>query len=214
MSTAMMVNWQMETVRRTSKFFTWLSYKIVSEDIDKILEKLEDGDYNEDSDDTYVNSDMSLGDSENSSEVDDEEIPSVLLLDTSTWSSQETECNKFEFQGGSGIKLQLKDKNDILEIFVGSYLCQLITDQTNLYAKQYLDSNPHLKPCSRAHDWKETIVEELKSFIDILTLQEIYFKEKYSSAYIPEIVVDESLLLWKGRFSWKQFIPTKGSKFR
>ncbi|KAG8230041.1 hypothetical protein J437_LFUL000877 [Ladona fulva] len=32
---------------------------VSEEDIDKILEELEDSDYNEDSDDTYVNSDMS-----------------------------------------------------------------------------------------------------------------------------------------------------------
>ncbi|KAG8227089.1 hypothetical protein J437_LFUL007426 [Ladona fulva] len=38
---------------------------------------------------------------------------------------------------------------------------------------------------------------------------------KFPSVYSPDqaIVVDESLLLWKGRLSWKQYVPSKRSKF-
>jgi len=40
-------------------------------------------------------------------------------------------------------------------------------------------------------------------------------KSKFSSVYIPErsICVDESLLLWKGRLGWIQYIPSKRSSF-
>ena len=43
-----------------------------------------------------------------------------------------------------------------------------------------------------------------------------YLSEKFSVMYTPErdISIDESLLLWKGRLSWKQYIPNKRSRFR
>lgn len=39
--------------------------------------------------------------------------------------------------------------------------------------------------------------------------------EKFKSFYVceREICVDESLLLWKGNLSWKQYIPTKRARF-
>lgn len=39
--------------------------------------------------------------------------------------------------------------------------------------------------------------------------------EKCQSLYIPQrdICIDESLLMWKGRLSWKQYIPSKRSRF-
>ena len=42
-----------------------------------------------------------------------------------------------------------------------------------------------------------------------------YLKNKFQKVYIPgkEVSVDESLLLWKGRLSWKQYIPMKASRF-
>ena len=42
-----------------------------------------------------------------------------------------------------------------------------------------------------------------------------YFNEKYKDLYTPkqDISIDESLLLWKGRLSWKQSILTKRAHF-
>ena len=42
-----------------------------------------------------------------------------------------------------------------------------------------------------------------------------YFVDKFHCNYIPErdVSIDESLLLWKGRLSWKQYIPRKRSRF-
>ena len=42
-----------------------------------------------------------------------------------------------------------------------------------------------------------------------------HLKSKFSSVYTPEqnICVDESLLLWKGRLGWVQYIPSKRSRF-
>ena len=40
-------------------------------------------------------------------------------------------------------------------------------------------------------------------------------KKRFSEVYQPErdMAVDESLLLWKGRLGWKQYIPTKRARF-
>ena len=42
-----------------------------------------------------------------------------------------------------------------------------------------------------------------------------HMKAKFSGVYQPErdMAVDESLLLWKGRLGWKQYIPTKRARF-
>ena len=42
-----------------------------------------------------------------------------------------------------------------------------------------------------------------------------HMKNKFSSVYVPEkhISIDESLMLWKGRLSWKQYIPSKRARY-
>ena len=56
----------------------------------------------------------------------------------------------------------------------------------------------------------------LKDF-KIAKIKEVfdYVEEKFSMLYTPErdICIDESLMLWKGRLSWKQYIRTKRSRF-
>ena len=43
----------------------------------------------------------------------------------------------------------------------------------------------------------------------------VHIKAKFSSVYQPErdMALNESLLLWKGRLGWKQYIPTKRARF-
>ena len=42
-----------------------------------------------------------------------------------------------------------------------------------------------------------------------------HMKNKFSSVYVPEehVSIDESLMLWKGRLSWKQYIPSKRARY-
>lgn len=42
-----------------------------------------------------------------------------------------------------------------------------------------------------------------------------YLKEKFMSVYIPQkhVCVDESLIGWKGRLGWKQYIPSKRKRY-
>ena len=40
-------------------------------------------------------------------------------------------------------------------------------------------------------------------------------KRKFSSVYIPDehVSIDESLMLWKGRLGWRQYIPSKRARY-
>jgi len=42
-----------------------------------------------------------------------------------------------------------------------------------------------------------------------------HLQEKFRTSFIPDrfVSIDESLLLWKGRLGWKQYIPKKRSRF-
>jgi hypothetical protein len=42
-----------------------------------------------------------------------------------------------------------------------------------------------------------------------------YLNNKFQNLYLPnqDIPIDESLMLWKGRLSFKQYMPLKASKF-
>ena len=71
------------------------------------------------------------------------------------------------------------------------------------------------------------LIEKCSHFVDNITLGENYEKitkikpvhdylsQRFYLLYTPEryINIDESLLLWKGRLSWKQYIPKKRSHF-
>lgn len=52
---------------------------------------------------------------------------------------------------------------------------------------------------------------KLHKFYDLYA----YLNSKFKSSYLPgrDISIDESLMKWKGRLSWKQFIPLKRARF-
>ena len=60
-------------------------------------------------------------------------------------------------------------------------------------------------------DYKRGVSEKLFKIKPVLE----YLQNKFKSLFHPEkfFAVDESLLLWKGRLSWKQYIPKKRSRF-
>ncbi|CAL1272460.1 unnamed protein product [Larinioides sclopetarius] len=163
-----------------------------------------------------------------------------------------------------------------IEQYLDENLINLIVKETNLYADQFLQSHPNLKPRSRMRKWYPTTNNEIRCFIAMLVLQGIikkpalqmyfskretistpffakifsvgrflllckflhfennehhnnmqskklwkiktvleYVVDKCKSLYTPkmDICIDESLLMWKGRLSWKQYIPSKRSRF-
>lgn len=195
------------------------------------------------------------------------------------WTRQKLPFPIFPFTGNAGIQVNINDKEDPLEyfeLFVTDELVDLIVKQTNLYAKQYLDSVGTLKPRSRFRKWKETDANEIRILFAFLMYQGVVWKpdtqlyytrnklfetpgikniislsrlvllkkfmhfvdnttldpsvpakltkikpvldyvvDRFSKVYRParDICVDESLMLWKGRLSWKQYIPNKRARF-
>jgi len=196
------------------------------------------------------------------------------------WVTQGQLRPKFPFSGNPGIKVNIADPDDPLayfELFFDDPLIDMIVQQTNLYAKQFLDFNRStLKKRSRSKEWIDTNKEEMKVYLGLLLLQGIvqkpvtnlffskkksietpffrttmkrerfllfskfiyfndnesnqgdlpaklfklwpileYLKSKFASVYLPEqdVSVDESLMLWKRRLCWKQYIPMKRARY-
>jgi len=56
---------------------------------------------------------------------------------------------RFAFPGASGVNVNFDDEINVLECFqkfIDEDVWQLFAEQTNTYAKQFLASNPNLKP--------------------------------------------------------------------
>jgi hypothetical protein len=87
------------------------------------------------------------------------------------------------------------------------YIRQIMTEQrfSQLLKCLHFNDNDNLPPTTSA---SEKSFMKIKSFYDALI-------GKFSTVYIPteNIAIDESLLLWKGRLSMKQYIPLKRARF-
>ncbi|WAR16709.1 PGBD4-like protein, partial [Mya arenaria] len=111
---------------------------------------------------------------------------------------------------------------DYLELFLDEDLINHLCIQTNLYAEQY-QAVTSLKRFSRVHDWTNIRNDEMKQFlaivllIGIVNLPTMDNKDFVQCAvYEPrrDNCVDESLLLWKGRLLFRQYIPHKRARFK
>lgn len=87
------------------------------------------------------------------------------------------------------------------------YVRKIMTEKRfNLLLKclHFSDNNlvPNFTSSAQKSFWK------IKKFFDALI-------ERFSTVYIPEaeVVVDESLMLWKGQLAMKQYIPLKRARF-
>ncbi|KAJ1159649.1 hypothetical protein NDU88_000154 [Pleurodeles waltl] len=124
---------------------------------------------------------------------------------------------------------------NFFELFMDDVFLEEIVEQTNLYAEQHLrDNAARLRPHSRAAQWIPTNLEEIKKmlhFVDnVLALPRDHpdsdrlfkirpvldhFVDRFSEDYVPgkEISVDESLVLFKGRLVFRQYIPSKRARY-
>ena len=84
-----------------------------------------------------------------------------------------------EFTSKSSINAELPDDLaplDFLGLFLDEEFYEYLTTQTNLYAAQYLQTNPNLPPHSRFQKWKDVSVTEMKQFIALYFLTGIIRK--------------------------------------
>ncbi|KAG8237447.1 hypothetical protein J437_LFUL015975 [Ladona fulva] len=241
--------------------------------------------------DSSDSEELSVSDSGSSSEdnelfSDIDEDPTAALLDARIWcpihSCQDPRPPppRFPFTASPAVHLEKDGTLDILycfESFFDEYLINLITEQTNLYADQCIQSS-FLKKFSRAKDWHPVKPGEIRVFFGLIILQGIVSKpveewywskkqaiatpffaqvmsyrrfvlikrylhfsdnsvfdrdthrnsklnkiwpvivqlnKKFSSLLTPDrdLSIDESLMLYKGRLGWIQYIPLKRSRF-
>ncbi|KAG8236621.1 hypothetical protein J437_LFUL010879 [Ladona fulva] len=145
---------------------------------------IEDSDSDDDLEDIYINTDVSDSDSDEEVSVADDDTAVSIPGHPYEWTAEEEEPrSKFPFIGNSGIKVEIVDCENVLEffeIFVDDELCKMIADQTNIYAKQFIDSNPNLKPQSRARHWVETNSNEIRTLLGLFILQGIVLKPDYA----------------------------------
>ncbi|CAH1997194.1 unnamed protein product [Acanthoscelides obtectus] len=185
----------------------------------------------------------------------------------------------FPFTATSGVQVDdIPDVLDVFESFFDDALIELIVEETNRFAVQFIINNHgKLKEQSRVRKWTQTNKNEIRTLLGLLILQGInpkpeykmYFSRRHSietpffpkvmserrfhllikflhfvdnstinentkcrklakilpvlnhlrgkfmSTYLPErdVSIDESLIGWKGRLSWKQYIPSKRKRF-
>ncbi|CAH1982575.1 unnamed protein product [Acanthoscelides obtectus] len=159
-----------------------------------------------------------------------------------------------------GPKMESPDQHFLLHRTVACSLINLIVEETNRFAIQYIIKNgENIRPHSRVRQWKETNTNEIRTLIGLLILQGLgpkpeykikkrfhlllkflhfvdnstinadtknrklakvlpllnHLREQFMTSYVPErdIAIDESLIGWKGRLGWKQYIPSKRKRF-
>ncbi|GFT39160.1 piggyBac transposable element-derived protein 4 [Trichonephila clavipes] len=151
--------------------------------------------------------------------------------------------SRFSFTDDVGIKAcvtNISDPLEYFELFFTDEIVNHIVTETNIFAAENLNKFKS-KEHSQAHHWSETNANELRVFFATLILQGMITKptvrmfwskrklietpsfanlmssekKKFSEVYTPEqdICIDESLLLYKGRLSWTQYLPLKRARF-
>ncbi|CAL7932999.1 unnamed protein product [Xylocopa violacea] len=95
-----------------------------------------------------------------------------------TWDTTGGNRKPFQFSANPGQQeiVPRRYRNNCLyymEKFLDDELISIIVTQTNLYAEQFLQSHPNLKPRSRLTKWYPTNNNEIRCFIALLILQGI-----------------------------------------
>lgn len=225
-------------------------------------------------DETADRPNISFGDRGNSTQ---RSVESVENIEWVGYNSADIRCNAHQFSGQPGLNVHINNHNDpyeLFKLFVTDELVDMIVNQTNLYAEQFM-SNRQLTQFSRFQAWKPTDQNEIFLLLGIYILLGLiwkpkidsyftskpifstpgfpyllshkrlkllnrflhftnnlyppsenkkfhkikpvfdYINRKFSEVYTPvrEVSVDESLLLWKGRLSFQQYIRIKKARF-
>ena len=86
------------------------------------------------------------------------------------------------FQGQSGLRCDLQDDAkpiDIFNFYFTDAVIQKISDETNRYANQFLETEgPNLKPYSIVHGWKDTNPEKVRTFLGVCVLMGLIHKPR------------------------------------
>nr|KAF6374916.1 hypothetical protein mPipKuh1_013401 [Pipistrellus kuhlii] len=131
------------------------------------------------SSDSNCDYDTELSDTENEDGEEVDEVGPSNSIVSEEWLPQKAERPPFPFTAHPGKTFNTPPKKVplfYLEKFLDEELIKLITEQTNLYATQFFDNDPELKPRSGIRKWKDTNEAEMKIFWGLLILQGIIGK--------------------------------------
>lgn len=227
---------------------------------------------------TTISEDFSTSPDEDESEGEDVASTSQEWVDISP--EGDVLQPPFEFTSASGFPEAIsncKEEYEFFNYFFDEELMQLIVDQTNLFADQFISSTPH-SSTSLISSWHPTTINEMRIFFAIILVQSVvkkpeekmywskspifetpffaktlsyrrflllkkflhfsnnaefvesthpnpklnkiwpvfeYLQRKFQQGYIPDknVTIDESLMLYKGRLGWIQYMPLKRSRF-
>jgi hypothetical protein len=183
---------------------------LTDEEISKVLDIEEESDvFSEESDDFWFDTseEDSERDSDTSSIVHESEPCEEVSEFSQAFVPHGMAHQRFAFLGVSGVNVDFDDETSVLECFqkfIDEDIWQLFTEQTNIYANQFLAANPNLKPRSQARSWKNTNPSEMKTLIGLLILQGIvqkpengmYFSKSESivTPYFSQIMTEKCWL--------------------
>ena len=68
-----------------------------------------------------------------------------------------------------------------MSLFLTDEFCDILVEQTNLYAGQYKRNNPNLPPHSGANEWFDTTRAEIKQFVALSLPMGIVVKPEISN---------------------------------
>ncbi len=180
---------------------------LTEEDISEGLDKEDESDvFSEESDDFLfaTSEEDSESESDTSSVVHESERYEEVSDFLSHFVPHGVASPRFAFISSSGVNVDFDDETNVLECFqkfIGDEMWQLLAEQTNMYAHQFLAANPNLKPRSRARSWMDTNPTEIKTLIGLLILQGIvqkpengmYFSKRESivTPYFSKIMTEK-----------------------
>ena len=186
-----------------------------------------------------------------------------------------------QFTGSQGMNVDATGFSmpDFYKLYLSSDLVNHFVIQTNLCAKQFIETHSNLPPHSRVRRWQDTTADEMCQFIGLVLLMGIIHKpviemywstdplyvtplfssgmqrnrfsmllkffhlndstqepkkedlnrdrlyklrplidhlfEAFQTVYTPgpSVAVDESLVMWKGRLHFRQYLPLKHARF-
>ena len=162
----------------------------------------------------------------------DDEIISIIVTETNRYAAQflAREKEKITQQKKSRFQKWVPTTLGEIRVYLGLLMLMGIIQKPSLrmyFCRKHLLETPFFP--NVMSEQRFSLLSKFLHFVDntdeevvrkdpklhkILPISE-YLKNKFQKVYIPgkEISVDESLLLWKGRLSWKQYIPMKASRF-
>ena len=174
--------------------------------------------------DSNESDDRTEAEADTGSDNDSDATIIVDVVDDVTWSSVPVNnMKRHDFTGNSGLNFMLQSPEDPLayfESFLTSDILSPVVDETNRRAAQ-LRAKPGLKGGSRLHQWVDTTMSELMSFIALLLYMGVIWKPELKlywtmleTLYIRRLTTEKrfSLLTKCLHFVNNDLLPTTASK--